>query len=143
MKPFGGSRELARRSLGLVGSSVAYVREMRKGTVPGPLLLIIRAANEMAHSLSQQQSPTPTAAQRRALLAAGAQIRAMTRSIITSAQGRDPRSLEAELAQLITRTLDLIDQVTAEPAPLAENVPAILVRDVTNEPKSISYKPKQ
>ncbi len=131
-----GPRELARRSLGLLDSSVAYLQQLRRGTVPGPLLLMIRAANEMASALSQHQSATPTPAQRRALLAAASQIRTMTHGIITTAQGRDPRSLEAELARLITRTLDLIDQVTAERGDLTSpTAPTIVVRDITDEPK--------
>jgi hypothetical protein len=111
-----GSRDWANRSLGLVAGSLAYLRAMREGTVPGPLLLAIRAANELAARLAQQNAPPATPAQRRTLLAAAAQIRLLTRGIIVSAEGRDPKSLEAELSLLIQRTLALVDQVTAESA---------------------------
>ena len=108
-------RDLATRSLGVIAGVFDYARLMKEGKVPGPLLLTIRAANDLARRILEQPSPTPTPAQRRTLLAAGAQLRAMTSRIIISAEGRDPHSVEAELAELITRTLALIDRVTAEP----------------------------
>ncbi len=39
----------------------------------------------------------------------------MTSRIIVSADGRDPKSVEGELAELIRRTLELVDRVSAEP----------------------------
>ncbi len=109
------SRHLAQRSLGLVAG---YVQALRVGTAPSPLLLVIRAANELARRILEQPSPVPNRAQRRRLLALAAQLRAMTSRIIVSAEGRDPKSVEGELAELIRRTLELVDRVTAEPAAL-------------------------
>ena len=109
------SRDLARRSLGLL---VGYARALEAGTAPSPLLLVIRAANELARRILEQPSPLPTPAQRRRLLALAAQLRVMTSRIIVSAQGKDPRSMEGELAELVRRTLELVDRVTAEPPAL-------------------------
>ncbi len=108
-------RGLATRSLGLLSSAASYLKEA------GPLLLTIRAANELARRILEQPSPTATPAQRRTLLAAGAQLRALTSRIIISADGRDPHSVEAELAELIRRTLTLIDRVTADSPELAND----------------------
>ncbi len=108
-------RDLATRSLGVIAGVFDYARLVKEGKVPGPLLLTIRAANDLARRILEQPSPTPTAAQRRTLLAAGAQLRALTSRIIISTEGRDPASVEAELAELIARTLTLIDRATAEP----------------------------
>ena len=108
-------RELATRSLGVLSGVFDYARLVKEGKVPGPLLLAIRAANELAQRILEQPSPTPTPAQRRTLLAAGAQLRALTSRIIISAEGRDPHSVEGELAELIQRTLTLIERATAEP----------------------------
>jgi len=49
------------------------------------------------------------------LLALSAQLRAMASRIIVSADRRDPSSVEGELAELIRRTLELVDRVSAEP----------------------------
>ena len=49
------------------------------------------------------------------LLALSSQLRAMTSRIIVSADARDPKSIEGELAELIRRTLELVDRVSAEP----------------------------
>jgi hypothetical protein len=78
-------------------------------------LLAIRAANQLAEHILAQPVPTPTPAQRRTLLGVGAQLRAMTSLIIVTTDANDPHSAEAELAQLIRRTLTLIERVTAEP----------------------------
>lgn len=109
------SRDLAQRSLGLVAG---YVLALKAGTAASPLLLVIRAANELARRILEQPSPVPTPAQRRRLLALAAQLRAMTSRIIVSAEGSDPKSMEGELAELIRRTLELVDRVTAEPPAL-------------------------
>ena len=39
----------------------------------------------------------------------------MASRIIVSADRRDPSSVEGELAELIRRTLELVDRVSAEP----------------------------
>jgi hypothetical protein len=109
------SRRLAQRSLGLVAG---YVQALKAGTAPSPLLLVIRAANELARRILEQPSPLPTPAQRRTLLALAAQLRTMTSRVIVSAEGSDPKSMEGELAELIRRTLELVDRVTAEPPAL-------------------------
>jgi len=109
-----GARDLATRSWGLLAGAAEYARLLKQGKVPGPLLLTIRAANELARRILEQPSPTPTPAQRRTLLAAGAQLRAMTSRIIVSAEGHAPESVESELAELVRRTLTLVDRVTAE-----------------------------
>ena len=107
-------RELARRSLGLVAGVTSYVKASQAGHLPSPLLLLVRSANQLAERISSQPSPVPSASQRRALLAMSAQLRAMTARVIISAEGRDPKSLEGELAELVRRTLELIDRVSAE-----------------------------
>jgi hypothetical protein len=107
-------RDLAGRSVRVVSGAVGYAQALKQGTVPGPLLLAIRAANQLAERILEQPAPTPTAAQRRTLLAVAAQLRAMTSQIIVTADSRDAHSTEAELAQLIKRTLTLIERVTAE-----------------------------
>ena len=109
------SRDLAQRSLGLVAG---YVLALKAGTAPSPLLIVIRAANELARRILEQPSPVPTPAQRRTLQALVAQLRTTTSRIIVSAEGRDPKSVEGELAELIRRTLELVDRVTAEPPAL-------------------------
>ncbi len=108
-------RDLAHRSLGLLSGAVGLARAVKQGLLPGPLWLALRAANELARRIAQQPTPVATAAQRRTLQAAGAQIRTMTARLIVSAEGHDPKSVEAELAELVKRTLDLIERVTAEP----------------------------
>ena len=39
----------------------------------------------------------------------------MTSLIIVTADGRDPKSVEGELAALVRRTLELVDRVSADP----------------------------
>jgi len=108
-------RELAERSLGLVASVTSYVKASQAGLAPSPLLLLVRSANQMAERIAQQPSPVATPSQRRALSAMSAQLETMSSRIIISTDGRDPKSLEGELAELIRRTLELIDRVSAEP----------------------------
>jgi hypothetical protein len=108
-------RDLAQRSLGLVAGVTNYVKASQAGLAPSPLLLLVRSANQLAERISKQPSPVPTASQRRALLAMSAQLRSMTSRVIISAEGRDPKSLEGELAELVRRTLELIERVSAEP----------------------------
>ena len=108
-------RDLAQRSLGLVAGITGYVKASQAGLAPSPLLLLVRSANQLAERIAGQPSPVPTDKQRRALLAMSAQLRAMTSRVIVSAEGRDPKSLEGELAELVRRTLELIDRVSAEP----------------------------
>ena len=122
------SRALAQRSLGLVAG---YVQALKAGTAPSPLLLVIRAANELARHILEQPSPVATAAQRRKLLALAAQLRRMTSRILISAEGSDPRSVEGELAALIRRTLELVDRATAEPP--ASDAGNIIDVEVTDE----------
>jgi hypothetical protein len=108
-------RDLAQRSLGLVAGITGYVKASQAGLAPSPLLLLVRSANQLAERIARQPSPVPTAKQRRALLAMAAQLRAMTSRVIVSTEGRDPKSLEGELAELVRRTLELIERVSAEP----------------------------
>ncbi len=130
-------RALANRSLGLLSSAVGLMRAVQQGLVPGPLWLALHAANGLARRIADQPTPLATAAQRRTLLTAGAQIRAMTARLIVSAEGRDPKSVEAELAELVTRTLELIERVTADPKALdgdAIGVRVIDVQAIENDP---------
>ena len=108
-------RELAERSLGLVASVTSYVKASQAGLAPSPLLLLVRSANQMAERIAQQPSPVATPSQRRALSAMSAQLKTMSSRIIISSGARDPQSLEGELAELIRRTLDLVERVSAEP----------------------------
>ncbi|MES1175640.1 MAG: hypothetical protein ABUL62_15070 [Myxococcales bacterium] len=124
-------RDLANRSLGLLSGAVGLVRAVREGVIPGPLWLALRAANELARRIAEQPTPVASAAQRRTLLAAGAQIRAMTAHLIISTEERDPRSVTAELSELVTRTLELIERVTAEPTSIAGQASDVKVIDVT------------
>ena len=124
-------RDLANRSLGLLSGAVGLVRAVKEGAIPGPLWLALRAANELARRVAEQPTPVATAAQRRTLLAAGAQIRAMTARLLISSEGRDPKSVEAELSELVTRTLELIERVTAEPTAIAGQAGGVKVIDVS------------
>lgn len=109
------ARDLAQRSLGLVANAVNYVQASRSGAVPSPLWHLIHSANQLVERILLQPSPVATPSQRRTLLALSAQLRAMSSRIIVTASGRDPKSVEAELAELVRRTLELIERVTAEP----------------------------
>jgi hypothetical protein len=124
-------RDLANRSLGLISSAIGLVRAVKDGAIPGPLWLALRAANELARRIAEQPTPVASAAQRRTLLAAGAQIRAMTARLLVSTEDRDPKSLTAELSELVTRTLELIERVTAEPTAIAGQASDVKVIDVT------------
>jgi len=105
-------RELAQRSLGVVAGVVSYVQASKAGLAPSPLLLVIRSANQLAERILAQPSPVATPSQRRTLQALSTQLRAMAARVIVTADGRDPKSVEGELAELIRRTLD---RVSAEP----------------------------
>lgn len=111
-------RVLAERSLGLVAGALSYVQAVKAGEAPSPLLLAIRAASELAQRILDQPSPVATPAQRQRLQALGAQLRFMTARILVSAEGQDPKSVEGELAELVRRTLQLIEHATAEPTAL-------------------------
>ena len=133
-------RDLANRSLGLLSGAVGLLRAVKAGAIPGPLWLALHAANDLARRIAEQPTPMATPAQRRTLLAAGAQIRALTARLILSTEGRDPKSVEAELSELVTRTLELIERVTAEPTAIAGQASEMKVIDVTaveveNEPE--------
>jgi hypothetical protein len=108
-------RELAQRSLGLVANVASYVQASKAGIAPSPLLLLIRSANQLAERILAQPSPVATPSQRRTLRALSTQLRTMASRIIVTADGRDPNSVEGELAELVRRTLDLVDRVSAEP----------------------------
>jgi hypothetical protein len=115
------ARDLAQRSFGLVASAVGYLQDGKAGAPPNPLLLLIRSANALAQRILDQPSPVATPAQRRTLLALSSQLRAMTSRIVITAQGSDPKSVEGELAELVRRTLELIERATAEPPAIAGN----------------------
>jgi|SRR4051812_1685481 ribosomal protein S15P/S13E len=108
-------RDLAQRSLGLVASAVGYVQASKAGTAPSPLLLLIRKINQLAEHILQQPSPVASPAQRRTLQLLAAQLRAMSSRIIITADRHAPNSVEGELAELVRRTLELIDRVCTEP----------------------------
>lgn len=108
-------RHLAERSLGLVAGAVNYLRASQAGLVPSPLLLLVRSANQLAERILAQPSPVASPGQRRTLLAMSSQLRAMTSRVIVTTDSRDPNSLEGELAELVRRTLELVDRVSAEP----------------------------
>jgi hypothetical protein len=100
----------------LLGRSAALLDQVRRrGAVPSALVLALRAANKLAQSLSEQPNPQPTPGQRRALLAAAAQIRKLSAGIIVTADKAAPDTVEFALAELISGTLTLIEHVTAEP----------------------------
>ena|SRR6187551_1382314 len=108
-------RDLAQRSLGLVANVVSYVQASKAGIAPSPLLLLIRSVNQLAEHILAQPTPVASPGQRRTLLALSSQLRAMTARIIVTADGRESNSVEGELAELIRRTFELVDRVTAEP----------------------------
>ncbi|HET7540393.1 MAG TPA: hypothetical protein VFK05_11000 [Polyangiaceae bacterium] len=110
--------ELAQRSLGLVASVANYVQATQAGVAPSPLLLLVRSANQLAARIAAQPSSVPTPSQRRTLAVLAVQLRAMTSRIIVSTDARDPKSLEAELSELVRRTLELVERVSAEPPPI-------------------------
>ncbi|HYP77011.1 MAG TPA: hypothetical protein VER12_13680 [Polyangiaceae bacterium] len=111
-------RELAQRSLGLVAGVVNYVQASKAGLAPSPLLLVIRSANQLAERILAQPSPVATPSQRRTLQALATQVRAMSSRIIITTAGRETVGVEGELAELIRRTLELVDRVCAEPPAL-------------------------
>ena len=108
-------RDLAQRSLGLARGVVNYVQASKAGIAPSPLLLLIRSVNQLAERILAQPTPVATPAQRRTLQALSTQLRTMASRIIITADGTDPRSVEGELTELIRRTLELVDRVSAEP----------------------------
>jgi hypothetical protein len=108
-------RDLAQRSLGIVANVVSYVQASKAGVAPSPLLLLIRSANQLAERILAQPSPVATPGQRRTLQALSTQLRAMASQIIVTADGRNPNSVEGELAELVRRTLELIERASAEP----------------------------
>jgi hypothetical protein len=113
---FAAARSLARRTSALIGNSSRILEQLRNSrALPSPLWLALRGANQLAQRLLDQPSAPPTDAQRRALLAAGAQIRNLAAGILATGGAREPGSVEFQLAELIARTLALIDQVTREP----------------------------
>jgi len=113
------ARDLAQRSLGLVANAVNYVQASRAGGVPSPLWLLIHSANQLVERILAQPSPVATPSQRRTLLAMATQLRAMSSRIIVTTGAHDPNSVEAELAELVRRTLELVERVTAEPPAIA------------------------
>ena len=108
-------RDLAQRSLGLVAGVVSYVQASKAGIAPSPLLLLIRSVNQLAERILAQPTPVASPAQRRTLQALSTQVRVMASRIIVTADGTDPHSVEGELTELIRRTLELVDRVSAEP----------------------------
>src|SRR6187551_979935 len=108
-------RDLAQRSLGLVAGVVSYVQASKAGIAPSPLLLLIRSVNQLAERILAQPTPVASPAQRRTLQALSTQVRVMASRIIVTADGADPHSVEGELTELIRRTLELVDRVSAEP----------------------------
>ena len=108
-------RDLAQRSLGLVAGVVNYVQASKAGIAPSPLLLLIRSVNQLAERILAQPTPVASPAQRRTLQALSTQVRVMASRIIVTADGADPHSVEGELTELIRRTLELVDRVSAEP----------------------------
>ena len=110
------ARRLVAHTSALLSNSATLLDQFRKsGAIPSPLWLMLRGANELAQKLIERDAPPPTAAQRRALLNAAAQIRSMAAGILATGGARDPNRVEFQLAELISKTLTLIDQVTAEP----------------------------
>lgn len=104
------------RRADLVQASAALLERARQsGALTTPLVLALRAANKLAASLANQPSATPTHEQRRALNAAAAQIRMLASRMIISADAHHPGTVEYELAELIRRTLALVDHVAKEP----------------------------
>lgn len=96
-------------------SSALLERARQSGALTTPLVLALRAANKLAASLAEQPNKPLTADQRRALNNAASHIRALASSIIVSANAREPNTVEYELAELIRRTLALVERVAAEP----------------------------
>ena len=140
---FDAGRRLVARTSALLGSSAGVLdRALKRGLLAGPLLLVLRAANKLAQSLLDHPAAPPTPAQRRALQAAGAQIRLMASSILASERAHDADSVEHELIELISRTLTLIEHVTQqppEPLLITQQSPGRLVIETTGtslEPES-------
>jgi ribosomal protein S15P/S13E len=111
-------RDLAQRSLGLVASAVSYLQASKAGVAPSPLLLLIRKINQIAEHILEQPSPVASPAQRRTLQLLASQLRGMSSRIIITKDRGAPNSVESELAELVRRTLELIDRVCTEPPTL-------------------------
>jgi len=90
-------------------------RARESGVLSTPLVLALRAANKLAASLAKQPNAALTAEQRRALNNAAARIRALASHIIVSTDANRPNTVEYELAELIRRTLALVERVAREP----------------------------
>lgn len=132
------ARRLASRTSALLSSSASLLDELRKrGALTTPLLLALRAANQLARTLAEQPAKTPSPAQRHALLSARARIEQLAAGILASGAAADPNTVEYELGQLIARTLSLIDQVTAEPPSIETHVvsPEPLLDEPDSDPK--------
>src|SRR5207237_1032688 len=84
------TRRLVARTSVLLGDSAAFIEQVRaRGALPSALLLALRAANKLAQTLIEQPMASPTPEQRRTLLAAGAQIRALAAGILASGGASD------------------------------------------------------
>jgi len=127
-------RELAQRSLGLVSNAVSYVRENKASIAPAALLLLIRSANQLAERILEQPSPVATPAQRRTLQALSAQLRTMTSHIIITADARQPNGVESELAELIRRTLEVVERACAEPPSLRSRTANVIDVEAIESP---------
>ncbi|MEI9952281.1 MAG: hypothetical protein WDO74_25655 [Pseudomonadota bacterium] len=108
-------RDLAQRSLGLMTSVASFVQRNKGSIAPSALLLVIRSANQLAEHILNQPLPVATPAQRRTLLALSTQLRAMAARIVVTADARQPQTVEAELTELIRRTLEIVERACAEP----------------------------
>ena len=106
---------LARRSDLVQASASLLERARRSGALTTPLVLALKAANRLAASLAKQPGAALTHEQRRALNAAAAQIRLLAARTIISADAHVPNTVEFELAELIRRTLALVERVAKEP----------------------------
>jgi len=121
-------RGLAEHALALAGSAVDLATRVKKGGASGPLVLAIRATSGLVGALAERPMPPPTAAQRLALSAAAGQLRGIASRVLPSEEGRDPRSLEFAVAQLIARTLVLIELASREAPAIAASERRSLAR---------------
>jgi len=116
------------KSLLVKGADLAHVgaslleRARQSEALTTPLVLALRAANKLAASLANQPSRTLTHAQRCALNDAAARIRALASHIIVTADANRPNTVEYELAELIRRTLALVERVAREPEAIEATV---------------------
>ncbi len=88
------------------------------GLVPSPLFLALRAATQLVTVVRRQPLASPTPAQQVALRAGSAQLRALTRTVLPSAQAGASASVEGALGELIAQTLAMVEDALGATPPV-------------------------